>query len=127
MENPTGMPEISMDANELRREDVYTDSRVGTIRVLTPVTIEGETDPDREIQYLGSTQVMTPAGALPLSFEIPATSLSDAVAGFGVAAQVAIEKTMEELREMQREQASQIVVPGSDMGPGGLGSKLQMP
>jgi hypothetical protein len=41
MENPTGMPEISMDANELRREDVYTDSRVGTIRVLTPVTIEG--------------------------------------------------------------------------------------
>ena len=122
MENPTGIPEISMEASELRREDVYTDNRVGTIRVLTPVTIEGDIDPAGEVQYLGSTQVMTPAGALPLSFEIPATSLAEAVAGFGDAAQISIEHTMEELRQMQREQASQIVVPGS-----GMGGKLQMP
>ena len=40
-------PEISMDATALTREDVFTDSRVGTIRKLTPVTVDGETDNSR--------------------------------------------------------------------------------
>jgi hypothetical protein len=133
MDNPTGMPEISMDASQLCREDTYTDSRVGTIRVLTPVKTDGDTDNEREVQYIGSTQIMTPAGALPLSFEIPATSLTDAVDGFGTAAQVAVENTMEELRQMQREQASQIVIPKGGMDPGALGGmggpggKIQLP
>ena len=75
-------------------------------------------------------RVMTPAGALPLSFEIPANSLIEAVTGFGGAAREAVERTMEELREMQRQQASSIVVPGSGMGgpQGGLGGGgIQMP
>jgi hypothetical protein len=126
MENPTGIPEISMDASQLCKEDTYTDSRVGTIRMMTPVTVNGDTDASREIQYLGATQVMTPAGALPLTFVIPADSLEDAITGFGIAAQVAVEKTMDELREMQREAASQIVVPGAG-GPSGPGGKFQLP
>ena len=126
MENPTGIPEISMDASQLCREDTYTDSRVGTIRVMTPVTVNGDTDTSRDIQYIGATQVMTPAGALPLTFAIPADSLEDAIAGFGTAAQVAVEKTMEELRDMQREAASQIVVPGAG-GMGNSGGKFQLP
>ena len=47
--------------------------------------------------------------------------LAGAVAGFGEAAKVAVEKTMEELKEMQRQQASSIVVPGRE------NSKIQMP
>jgi hypothetical protein len=113
--------DIRMDADNLCREDVFTDNRVGTVRRLTPVTANGEVDPDRPVQYIGSTQIMTPAGALPLSFELPNESLEAAVAGFGDAAREAVDKTMEELRELQRQAASQIVVPKGGMDPGSMG------
>ena len=106
--------EINMDASALTREEVFTDSKIGSIRKMTPVTAEGEVDSSRKVQYIGSTQIMTPGGALPLTFMIDADNLVDAVSGFGAAAQVAVEDTMEELKEMQREQASKIVVPGGD-------------
>lgn len=118
MEN---MPEINMDATSLTREEVYTDGRIGTVRKLTPVTADGEIDSGREVQFVGSTQIMTPGGALPLNFEIEASDLAGAVAAFGEAAKQAVERTMEELKELQRQQASSIVVPGRD------GNKIQMP
>lgn len=121
MSDLTQEQDIQMDADNLCREDVFTDSRVGTVRRLTPVTASGEIDPERPVQYTGSTQIMTPAGALPLSFELPNESLEAAVAGFGEAAQEAVEKTMEELRELQRQAASQIVVPKGGMDSGGMG------
>ena len=113
--------EITMDASALTREEVYTDSRIGSIRKLIPVTLDGEQDSNRPVQFVGSTQIMTPGGALPLSFEIETETLEGAVAGFGDAAKVAVERTMEELKEMQRQQASSIVVPGRE------NSKIQMP
>ncbi len=121
MNDPMQDQDIRMDANDLWREDMFTDNRVGTIRRLTPVDAEGAEDPGREVQYIGSTQIMTPAGALPLSFELPNTSLAAAVEGFGDAAKEAVEQTMEELKELQRQAASQIVVPKGGMGPGDLG------
>jgi len=120
MNNTRGRQEIQMQANEMYREEVFTDNAVGTIRRLTPVTSKGEPDTSRAETFVGSTQVMTQAGPLPLNFEIEATNLSDAIAGFGAAATQAFEQTMEELRELQRQQASSIVVPGG-MGGGGLG------
>ena len=114
-------PEISMDANALSREEVFTDSRVGTIRKMTPVTVNGDIDDSRPVQFIGSTQIMTPGGALPLSFEIETDSLEAAVNAFGDAAKQAVERTMEELKEMQRQQASSIVVPGRD------NNKIQLP
>jgi len=129
MNNPNTSNEIKMDASSLFREEVFTDNAVGTLRRLTPVTAEGEADPARPEQYVGSTQVMTTAGPLPLSFEIPADSLAAAAEGFGEAAKDAFEKTMEELKEMQRQQASSIVVPGAGGGAGGGmgGGNFQMP
>ncbi len=128
MQEELQTPDIQMDAEGLCREEVFTDNRIGTIRRLTPVTINGEQDSERPVQYIGSTQIMTPAGALPLNFEIPADSLQDAVEGFGAAAQQAVEQTMEELRELQRQQASSIVVPKAGMGPGTMGGgKIQLP
>ena len=68
---------------------------------------------------MGQTQILTPAGALPLSFEIEATSFEEAVAGFGDAAKTALAGTMQRLEEMRRDAASSIIVPGSGAAPGG--------
>jgi hypothetical protein len=120
MNQPNSEPEIRMDAANLYREEVFTDNAVGTLRRLLPVTADGEVDASRAVQFVGSTQVLTTAGPLPLSFEIEASSLTEAAAAFGEAAKKAFEQTMEELREMQRQQASSIVVPKGGMG-GGMG------
>jgi len=125
-------PEIRMDSANLYREETFTDNAVGTLRRLTPVTADGDTDPARPVQFVGSTQILTTAGPLPLSFEIEASSLTEAAEAFGNAARQAFEQTMEELREMQRQQASSIVVPKGGMDPmGGMGNmgggKIQMP
>ena len=121
MNNPNSNNEIKMNASDLYREETFTDNAVGTLRCLSPVTEAGEPDPARARQYIGSTQVLTNAGPLPLSFEIPATTLAEAAEGFGEAAREAFEKTMEEIKEMQRQQASSIVVPGAGGGGGGGG------
>jgi hypothetical protein len=113
--------DIAMDSKSLYREETYTDRRVGTLQVLTPITASGDTDNTRSVLYVGQTQVLTPAGALPLSFEVPATSLGDAVAKFGEVAKQALARTMRRLEELRREQASSIIVPGAapPTGPGG--------
>ncbi|MFQ3323494.1 MAG: hypothetical protein ACI90U_001317 [Pseudomonadales bacterium] len=111
--------EMTMDASDLYREDTFTDRKVGTIRRLTPVTANGADDASRVVIYSGETQIMTPGGALPLNFEIPAADLSKASEKFGMEAQVALEKTVKQIEEMRREQASSIIVPGQGGGPAG--------
>lgn len=118
------LEELKMDPAELYREESFTDRRVGTIRCLIPVTIEGEDDSRRPVQYLGQTQVMTPAGALPLSFAIPAKDLREAVDGFAQAANEAIHQAVQELQDMRRESASQLYVPGQNESPVGGGGGL---
>ena len=127
MNSPETSNEIRMDASNLYREDVFTDNAVGTLRQLSPVTATGEPDSTRTRQFLGSTQVMTTAGPMPLSVGIEADSLAAAAEGFGEAAKAAFERTMEELQEMQRQQASSIVVPKAGMGGGMGGGNIQMP
>ena len=129
--------DIQMDASSLAREEIYTDRRFGTIRVLVPVDANGSDDPKRATVYTGEAQIMTQVGALPISFEIEATSLAEAVAGYGPAAKVALDRTMKELAEMRRQAASGLVIPqagGGGMGgmgglPGGMGGggKIQLP
>lgn len=127
------LPDFGMDSQQLYAEESYTDRHVGNIRVLRPVTASGENDPSRAVIYTGQTQVMTPAGALPLSFEIEANSLAEAVAAYGESARQALQRMMEELRELQREAASSIVVPGRDNnafgapGAGRPGGGIQFP
>lgn len=137
LEQPTA--EMTMDPAALYREEVFTDRKVGTIRRLTPVKEDGATDASRSALYIGQAQLLTPMGAVPLTFEIEAATLAEAVQGFARAAQQAVEHTMEELKELRREAASSIVVPqggaggpggfGGPGGPGGLpgGGKIQMP
>jgi hypothetical protein len=111
MAGPSNAPDPKMDVNDLYREDIFTDRRVGTIRVMTPVKSDGSADPARPTSYVGQAQIMTPAGALPLSFEIPARTLAEACEGFADGARLAFEDTMKELQEMRRQQASSIVIP----------------
>lgn len=105
---------IRMDSSNIYREELFTDMRLGTIRRLVPVTPEGETDPKRNVRYSGQAQIMTPAGALPISFEIEAQTLAEAIDGFGEAAEAAIEKTVRELEELRQRTAGGIVMPGPE-------------
>lgn len=109
---------LRMDTDNLYREEVFTDQRVGTLRRLTPVTSDGSEDSSRPVRYLGQSQMMTPMGALPLNFEIEADSLQQAVNNYPEAAKQAVQRALEELKELRREAASQIVVP--EAGGGGM-------
>jgi hypothetical protein len=120
--------DIKVDPKALYLEEVFTDRRVGTIRRLTPVTGEGARDAARAVLYVGETQVLTPAGALPIGFEIGAGSLEEAAQKFGDLAREAIERTVKELQDLRRQAASSIVVPQGPLPPmTGGGGKIQMP
>src|SRR5882762_8787635 len=126
---PETTNDIKVDPNALYLEEVFTDRRVGTIRRLTPVKKDGKRDEARAVLYVGETQVLTPAGALPIGFEIGAGSLEEAADKFGQLAREAIERTVKELQEMRRQAASSIVIPqgGLPPVPPGGGGKIQMP
>ena len=91
---PETTNEIKVDPKALYLEEVFTDRRVGTIRRLTPVGKNGERDQARAVLYVGETQVLTPAGALPIAFEIGAGSIEEAAEKFGPLAKEAIERTV---------------------------------
>ena len=126
---PETTNEIKVDPKALFLEEIFTDRRVGTIRRLTPVNKDGVRDQARAVLYVGETQVLTPAGALPIAFEIGAGSLEEAAEKFGQLAKEAIERTVKELQELRRQAASSIVIPQGGMPPmgGPGGGKIQMP
>jgi hypothetical protein len=128
------MQEPEMDVGSLYIEEMITDRKVGAIRRLTPVNGEGTRDAARPILYLGQTEIMTNMGAIPINFEIEAKTLAEAVAGFGPAAAAGIERTVQQIQDMRRQAASQLVVPQGGMGglpagpmPGRGGGKIQIP
>ncbi|HEY0768312.1 MAG TPA: hypothetical protein VGD47_10180 [Steroidobacteraceae bacterium] len=118
------LPEVQLDPKALYREDVFTDRRAGSIRRLTPVTADGTPDPARAVLFSGQTQLLTPAGVLPLGFEIEAATLEEALRKFPDGVRVALEQAIDEARELRREAASRIVVPdvGGAVGPTGPAS-----
>jgi hypothetical protein len=125
------LPDVRLDPAAMYKEETFTDRRAGTIRRLTPVTLDGATDTSRPLLFSGQTQLLTPAGVLPLVFEIEAATLEEALEKFPEGVKVALEQAIEEAREMRRESASRIVVPevgGGAMGPsGGGGGKIKFP
>jgi hypothetical protein len=126
------LPDVRIDPASLYREEIFTDRRAGTIRRLTPVTVDGAVDSRRPVLYSGQTQLLTPAGVLPLVFDIEALSLQDALDKFPDGVKDALEQAIDEAREMRREAASRIVVPevgGAGIGPapGAGGGKIKFP
>ena len=125
-----------MDAASLYREEIVTDRKVGTIRMMVPIKDDGSPDSVRPTVYSGEAQIMTNMGALPVSFDIEAKDLAEAVAKYGEAAKVGIERTMRELQELRRQASSGLIVPPAGAasaltggGMGGLpgGGKIQLP
>ena len=144
MANELQGPEPKMDPTNLYREEIITDRRVGTIRLLTPITMSGATDPKRKVLYVGETQVLTAGGMLPIAFELDASSLSEAIEKFPDGVKRAVEETIQEIQQLRREAASSIVIPdvksasgllggpgalGGPGGPGGppRGGRIQLP
>jgi hypothetical protein len=124
-------PDLTMQAGALYQEEIFTDRRVGTIQRLTPVSEDGSPDTSRTTVFVGQTQLMTQAGPLPLSFEIPATSVAEAAEKFGDGAEQAVQDAVRKLEEMRREQSSSIIVPEGGSAPFGGGApgggKISMP
>ena len=114
--------DVSMDSNNLYREEIVTDRQAGTLRMMVPITSLGTPDPARATLYVGEAQLMTQVGPLPISFEVEGKTLSEAIANYGTAAKGAIERTVAELQEMRRQAASGLIVPGAGgAGMGGMG------
>ena len=123
-ENPQELGEIRVDNANLYREEVYTDLRIATIRRLTPVRPDGSLDESRQPLFTGQTHVMSQAGPLPVECAIEAQTLEEAAEKFPEAIKQAVDRLVEEAKELRRREASRIVVPGSTSGggmPGGSG------
>jgi hypothetical protein len=118
--NPLG--EITVDRDNLYREETFTDLKVASIRQLTPIRPDGSTDDSRALIFVGETTLMSARGPLPINCPIEATTLAEAMDAFPQAVQAAVERLMEEAREMQKQEANRIVVPGQ--GPPGAGGRI---
>lgn len=108
--------EISVDPNSLYREEIFTDLRVATIRRLTPIRPDGTEDTSRAVMFVGQTTLLSQAGPVPVQCPIEATSLQEAWERFPAAVHQTVERMIEEAKELQRQEASRIVIPGRDTG-----------
>ncbi len=105
-----------IDKENLYKEESITDLKIGSIQVLTPITIDGAEDGSRDCIYLGRTQLNTPQGPIPIQAKLEAANLSEAIDLFPKAMDGETQKVMESLRRMQEQQKkakdSRIIVPG---------------
>jgi len=104
--------EIKIDPNNLYKEEAFTDLTFATIRRLTPVKIDGSPDDSREPIFTGMTQLMSPNGPIPVQCLIEgAKTLSEAVDKLPAAIDKTVQAMIAEAREMERQEASKIIVP----------------
>ena len=75
-EGPKSLSEIQVDSDNLYREEVYTDLKIASIRVLTPMKVDGTIDTSRPVLYSGETQLMSQMGPVPVHAPIEAANLS---------------------------------------------------
>jgi hypothetical protein len=105
----------------LYREEIYSDMTVGSIRQMLPVKPNGEPDKARPALYMGQAQVYTQHGPMPVQFPIDAKNLPGAMEQFPAAMEAFVARLVEEAKEMQRQEASRLIVPGgSAAGDSGL-------
>jgi hypothetical protein len=103
---------LKLNANDLYREESFTDMKVGAIRVLTPVKVDGSTDDGRQPIFIGQTQLMSPNGPLPVSCIVEAASLKDAAEKFPDAVSQEVDRIVKLAQQAQQQEESRIVMPG---------------
>ena len=108
--------DFAVDQKNLYREENITDMKVAAIRKMTPITPSGEVDESRTAMFVGTTQLMTPEGPLPIQAMLPANNLQEAFAAFPQAMETAMQRMVEQIQRAQQEQKgkddSRIIVPG---------------
>ncbi|MGE0483627.1 MAG: hypothetical protein AB7Q81_05780 [Gammaproteobacteria bacterium] len=113
-----GLDSVAVDTANLYREESITDLHAATIRRLVPIRVDGSDDPARPQRFIGDTTLMTQMGPIPVQFPLDADSLEEACRLFPEGVRGAIERLNERARELAREEASRIVVPGQGAAPG---------
>ena len=110
--------DFTVDKNNLYREESITDLKVAAIRRLVPVKPDGTDDKSRTPIFLGTTQLMSPEGPVPLQASLTANTLEEAMDAFPGTMKIALAEMMEKIQKMQQQQAAQkqddsrIIVPG---------------
>ena len=122
-DSPNGLDTLTIDTTNLFREESITDTQSANIKLLIPITLDGNEDSSRERQFIGDTTLMTQMGPIPVQFPIPAKNLEEAFTMFPEGVQGAVEKLQERAQDMAREEASRIVVPGQEPNRGGFGGR----
>lgn len=111
----TGRPKVRLSVQDLYREEIFTDMKVGAIRQLTPVKANGEFDKNRKILYIGQSSLVTQHGPLPIQFPIEAKNLQQALERFPETMERFVEHLVEQAKEMQRQEQSRIIVPNANI------------
>jgi hypothetical protein len=118
-QNPFG--DVKVDKTNLYKEESFTDLKVATLRRLSPIKEDGTPDSSRPVLFSGETTLMSDRGPLPIQAPIEAKDLNEAMDKFPEAVQAAVERLIDQARELQRQQMSRIVVPGQGGMPGAGG------
>ena len=108
-----------VDTNNLYRQETVTDLGFGSIQCLYPITVEGEKDSARSPIFMGTAQIMTPHGPIPVQAEIKADTLRAACEAFPQAIKDAVEELVQQAKQLERERQGGIVIP--------RGGKLELP
>ena len=109
----------AVDINNLYRQETYTDLGLGSIQCLIPIKADGSSDAGRPPLFMGSAQIMTQHGPIPVQCEIKADNLKAACEAFPQAIKDAVNNLVEQARQMERERQGGIVIP--------RGGKLELP
>lgn len=104
------LADLSVDKDNLYREEIFTDLKVASIRRLTPIKADGSDDPGRQVRFIAETTLMSARGPLPVQANITAETLEAAIEDFPAAINEAVEQMIEQARELQRQEQSRIVV-----------------
>jgi len=110
--------ELTVDIDNLFREETFSDLKFASIKRLSPVKPDGSQDYTRKAIFIGITQITSPHGAIPIQSFIEAKNLKQAWENFPAVMNRAVEKFIEEAKKMQEQEGSRIIVPGSSSSGG---------
>ena len=114
------LDQITIDRDNMYREENLTDLKVATIRRLVPIKVDGTDDESRPIMYIAQTSIMSQMGPLPIQAPIEVDTFQEALDKFPEAIKEAVDRMVEEAKEMRRQESSRIVVPNAGIpGAGG--------
>lgn len=108
--------DFTLDQQNLYREENYTDLKAGSIRRLIPVQTDGQPDTRRTEIFIGSTQLMTNEGPLPVQARLMANTFQEAQTLFPEAMRQATLEMIEQFEKLQQKMKSEgdsrIILPG---------------